>query len=199
VQGSVDPSTCGFDCGQDVSLTAYSEQELSAVVATSVQILTDHGFDRARSFRAGGWMANRAVLRALAENDITFDGSATDGHYLDAAWAGANLPSFVRQLWPRTTRTSQPQRLDLGDGLSILEMPNNGCLADYATGASIFQTFVANAAKLRTAPSADVYVSIGFHQETAATYLTHVREGLAKIASYASDNGIAYDFIVGPF
>jgi hypothetical protein len=179
-----------------VALTAYTLNELRSVIHYSVNTLTQHGFHHATSFRAGGWQANRTVLTALADEGFTLDASATDSRYLDDAWRGYNLPSFVHRLWPSISPSSQPYTVALNGSEHLVEPPNNGCLADYVTGDDMLQAFITNAGRLRTSPAQDVYLSIGFHQETAAEYLPHVRDAIEQIADYASRNDIPYEFIL---
>ena len=199
VDRDVDLRTCGFDCGQDVALTGYSLRQLRQILSFSVDTLTTHGFAKASSFRAGGWMANSTVLHALALEGFTVDCSATDGRYLQQAWDGLRLPGMVSDLWPTTTTLSQPERVSFADGTSIIELPNNGNLSDYVDAESILHTFILNATQMQHSGSDDVVVSIGFHEETAANYLPHLRGGLDRIADWARAHDVAYDFIVGPF
>lgn len=198
VEGTVDLNQCNPDCGNDVALVAYTEAELKKIFNFSVQTLVNQGFDRARSFRAGGWMANNRVLSALADSGFTLDSSATYAPYLEEAWSDYNLYSFVSQLWPDSMPTSQPYVYQAKSGATITELPNNGSLADYVTGADILKAFRSNAALLQTNPANDVYLSIGFHQETAADYLPALRSGIDQIVTYAKAQGIAYEFVVAP-
>jgi hypothetical protein len=190
---------CGVDCGNDVALTSYTVDELRRVLRFSVDTLVGQGFGRARSFRAGGWMADRNVLTALALEGFTLDSSATDSRYLEPAWGDRNLPAMVEALWPTTTPVSSPYRVALGDDLGIIELPNNGCLSDYVTGADMLHAFVRNAAPLVDDPARSTVVSIGFHQETAAVYLPHLRDGIDRITAWALQNGVEIEFLVGPF
>ena len=200
VQGTVDLNDCVVDCGHDVVLNAYTNSELRRIIKFSVSTLQNNGFDRAKSFRAGGWQADANVLRALAAEGFTLDSSATYAPYLFESWSEPyQLYGNVAALWPTTVPTSQPYSTDLGAGLSIIELPNNGCLADYMTGSAILKAFVTNAKLQKTNPQSDVYLSIGFHQETASTYLPALRSGIDKIIAYAKAQNIAVEFVVSPF
>jgi hypothetical protein len=198
VDQDVDESQCGEDCGADVPLTTYTESELRKVIHKSVDILIAQGFDRPVSFRAGGWQANNTVLSALAAEGFTLDSSATYAEFLKEAWGEYNLYNFVGQLWPQTVPTSQPYVFTNRDGLKITELPNNGCLSDYMTGSAMLKVFTANAKNLAKNPQQDVYMSIGFHQETAAEYLPRLRSALKKFRTYAEANRVPYEFVVAP-
>jgi hypothetical protein len=184
--GPIDLTKCEPDCGHDVNITAYSEAELRKVIAFSKATLEKNGFDRPKSFRAGAWQADKKVFRALAKEGFTLDSSATDAEYLKERWGHSLLYPVTAKIWPGITATSQPYTVDLGEGLSIFELPNNGCLADYVSAETL----------LTAQPGSDIYVSIGFHQETAAKYLPTFRAGLDAIRAAIKQENLPVDFIV---
>lgn len=194
----VDEANCGLDCGMDVALTAYTKDELRKVLQFSVKLLQKQGFQRAQSFRAGGWQADAKVLDALTEEGFTLDSSATYAPYLKKAWGDYQLYPLVGKLWPQIQPTSQPYRFEGSSGKSLTEVPNNGCLADYMTGTQMLAAFRSNAQLLNQTQETPVYLSIGFHQETAADWLPRLRSGLKLIKDYAAKHKIAYEFVVGP-
>lgn len=197
-KGPIDLEKCTPDCGHDVNITAYSEAELRKVIRYSIKTLSAHGFDRAKSFRAGAWQADKKVLRALAAEGITLDSSATDAEYLKERWGRTLLYPVTKKIWPDTLPTSQPYWIDLGEGKKILELPNNGSLADYVTGEVIFASFQKNVELWQTDRSKDIYFSIGFHQETAFKYLPNLRKGIDLIQAYANAERIPIEFVVPP-
>ncbi len=197
-KGAIDLTTCSPDCGHDVNITAYSEAELRKVIRFSIKTLTENGFDRPKSFRAGAWQADKKVLRALASEGITLDSSATDAEYLKERWGKTLLYPVTKKIWPEVTATSQPHWMPVGEGLKILEIPNNGCLADYVTGETILATFIKNVELLTSDPRRDVYLSIGFHQETAVKFLPNLRKGIELIQAHAAAQNIPLEFVVAP-
>lgn len=199
VAGEVDERKCGIDCGNDVALTAYSVGELRKIIQKSVTILSAQGFNRPFSFRAGGWQADAQVLTALLEEGFTMDGSATDGDYLEESWGDYNLYPFVKELWPSISPSSQPYTFTTVDQKSILELPNNGSLSDYVSASDMLNTFKVQARLLQLNPEKDVYLSIGFHQETAASYLPRLTGALTAIRAYAESQRIPFAYVVGPF
>jgi hypothetical protein len=198
-RGPMDLSQCDPDCGHDVNMAAYNEKELQKIIRFSIKKLVQHGFDRPRSFRAGAWQADNHVFRALAREGITLDSSATSAEYLKERWGKSLLYPVVGKLWPDTTATSQPYRIDLGSGLSLLELPNNGCLADYVKGEVIAATFQKNVELWKRDKSRDIYISIGFHQETAQKFLPHLRQGIDAIQAMAEREKLPVAFVVPPF
>lgn len=189
---------CKIDCGQEIALTGYTNAELRKIIAHSIEILQKEGFNRPKSFRAGGWQADDNVLDALAAEGFTLDSSATVADFLLPEWGKYNLYGFVKKLWSNTTPTSQPYVYKTSTGLKILELPNNACLSDYMTGDEMLKVFQSNAGILKKSPKKDVYLSIGFHQETAAEYLPHLREAIKLIRGYAKRNKIRIEFLVAP-
>jgi hypothetical protein len=198
-RGPLDLKQCDPDCGHDVNMAAYNEKELQQLIRFSIKKLVLHGFDRPRSFRAGAWQADKHVFRALAREGITLDSSATSAEYLKERWGKSLLYPVVGKLWPDTTATSQPYRIDLGSGLSLLELPNNGCLADYVSGDVIAATFQKNLELWKKDKSRDIYISIGFHQETAQKFLPHLRQGIDAIQAMAERDKLPVEFVVPPF
>lgn len=189
---------CRIDCGQEIALTGYANDELRKIIAYSVGILQREGFNRPKSFRAGGWQADDNVLDALAAEGFTLDSSATIADLLLPEWGKYKLHKMVKDLWLDTKPTSQPYIHKTSSGLQILELPNNSCLADYMTGNDMLKVYQSNAQILKKNRKKDVYLSIGFHQETAAEYLPNLREAIKLIRSYAKRNKIPIEFVVAP-
>lgn len=189
---------CAIDCGQEIVLTGYTNAELRKIIARSVEILKREGFNHPKSFRAGGWQADDNVLEALAAEGFTLDSSATYAEFLKPSWEKYNLYGFVGKLWSETKPTSQPYIYKTSSGLKILELPNNSCLSDYMTGAAMLKVFQSNALLLKNDPKKDVYLSIGFHQETATEYLPRLREAINLIRSDSKQNKIPIEFVVAP-
>ncbi|MES2745146.1 MAG: hypothetical protein V4655_06955 [Bdellovibrionota bacterium] len=197
-KGPMDLNACTPDCGHDVNISAYSEKELRKVIRRSIATLTKNGFDHPKSFRAGAWQSDKKVMNALAAEGFTLDSSATDAEYLKERWGKTLLYPVVKKNWPETTSSSQPYRVQLSNDKSIVQLPNNGCLADYVTGEQILTAFQANVEKLKENPNVDRYLSIGFHQETAAKYLDKLRSGIDLIRAEAKKQNVTIEFVVPP-
>lgn len=188
---------CDRDCGSDVALSSYDEASIRKLIALSVDVLTDHGFKRPVSFRAGGWLADHKVLRALAQEGFSLDSSATYSGYSGSIRALA-LEALVGTHWPNITPLSQPYEMKFSTGESLIELPNNGSLADYVYPADMLANFKRIAALRDKNPDRHVYLSIGFHQESATYYLQRFRTGLDQIRAYAAENKIPIEFVVPP-
>jgi hypothetical protein len=185
---------CAFDCGHEVPISAYSHEELERVIAFSLAKLDEHGLGRAVSFRAGGWMAEDNVRRALVAQGIETDSSAVPTQFLQSELGTLPLYGWLDALWAGTTSRSQPHEIETESGL-LFEIPDNGALADYVLGDEMVAVFDAARSTLEASPSADVVVSIGFHQETAAKYLPRLEQALDTIVRRARDEALPIRFV----
>ena len=196
---SWDPSGLPDVTGYSVPLSAFSEEEVRQVVAFSCRTLVQQGFERPRAFRAGGWHAGSGVLSALAAEGFATDSSEVPQDHLPGNFGE------VQDLWPDATRVSQPYRLAQG----LVEVPNNGCLADYVTAGQMVDTFreVVRSASplleegeggtcwyLPRAEGTPAVLSLGFHQETAAKFLPRLRAALREIERSADQQRIPLSY-----
>lgn len=160
--------------GHSVPLSTFAKDEVQSIVAFSCRTLMQQGFARPKAFRAGGWHAGDSVLDALAAEGFVVDSSEVPHERLPSNFGD------VEDLWPHATRVSQPYRM--GNGL--VEVPDNGVLADYVTADQMvanFQDVIRAAAMGKPA-----VLSLGFHQETAAQFLPRLRSALFEIELLAA-------------
>lgn len=175
----------GLDCerGHDVPLSIYSKDELNKIIQTSLTVLAQNGYTNIRSFRAGGWVANQAVLDALAENNISNDSSSVSRDLLlNKIDEGSPLARILGNLWPdQNILKVTPYSLQTNSGKNIIEFPDNAALADYVDGdyaLTIFDRTIADQLRKKE----DVtYFHYGFHQETADFYLPNIRTFLENL------------------
>jgi hypothetical protein len=180
---------CTSDCGHEVPISLYSADELRKVVKFSIAKLEENGLGHAKSFRCGGWIAKDNVREAIAAEGIRFDHSAVPTPFLAGKLSGTPLLEWLGDLWD-TNELSQPHRL--GD---LVEVPDNGALADYVTTEQMTSTFEANKAEYLRDRKKNVVVSIGFHQETAERYLPQVEAALERIYDTAEREHIPLESV----
>jgi predicted deacetylase len=166
------------DVGFDLDLDAYSVTELRALLRTSRRLLEQAHLPVSKTFRAGGYLATPKVLQALSEEGFTVDSSATDYRQLHERKDEA-LPRRIHAIWPGVETTSQPWRFDPPNG-ALLELPI-AAIADYAPTEEITGVLEAAHARLQREPTRDVFVVLGFHQETAQDFGRRVGDALAKL------------------
>lgn len=112
------PNWGGRSDGYDVPLTAFDESETRRLIDHAVDLMTQHGFTKPTSFRAGGLFANAANLRAIAAAGFTADSSAAPA----GGFGRLPLPWTL----PKDAQPYRPSRDDAnvpGD-LPLVEVPN---------------------------------------------------------------------------
>src|SRR4051812_46735008 len=170
------------DLGFDTDLDAYSVTDLRVLVRTSRRLLEQTHLPVSTTFRAGGYLGTPKVLQAIQAEGFAVDCSATDHRQLDDHKDGA-LPRRLQAIWPGVEATSQPWLIvapDEAPGGPLLEMPI-AAFADYATPAEIVAVFEAAHARLHGDPRRDVFVVVGFHQETAQDFAGRLRDALDQV------------------
>lgn len=174
------------ECGYTVSLEyAYSQEDLTKLVGCSADILVRQGFDRPRSFRAGAWQFGPKLAAALKANGFKLDSSRTDPKFLAERWGGSSpLVLLLNQLHPDGSALDQPFELLPG----LMELPNNGSLADYTSTAQILETFRILLANRKTV------MVLGFHQETAFNFLSHLEDAIPLMEKEAQAAGVALEW-----
>ncbi len=176
-------------------------------------------------FRCGGWVAANVVLQGLAgvtPDPFKYDASGASGDYcaflyengiypiplfswLGQMWDGslvtapvflansqthAVYPGGVQGLFPPDPSISSPAMVG-----SLEEVPNTGMMADYVD-IKIWKKYIDKAFELD--PQTDVYLNIGFHQETATvgsifeSDLTNIQTVKAAIKYYLSKGGDSF-------
>lgn len=176
--------TCrGKECGYTVSLElAYSEKELTQLVACGSQILLDQGYPQPRHFRAGGWQQGPKLAAALAHNGFVYDSSRIAAAILAPRWgADSAMVRLVQSLHPDAGPLDQPYPLAPG----LTEYPNNGGLADYTSTEDIMTIF-----RQLLAARKSVMV-LGFHQETAFDFLDRLSAAIPLMEQEARTAGVS--------
>lgn len=176
----------GGECGYTVSLEfAYTQEELTRLVACSTELLVRQGFDRPTHFRAGAWQLGPGLAAALQANGFVWDSSRTDAGFLAEKWGATSpLVRMVRQLHPDASPLDQPYELQPG----LMEYPNNGSLADYTSAQQIVTTL-----RALIASGGNVLV-LGFHQETAFNFLDNLEAAIPLMEKEAAAAGVRLEW-----
>lgn len=185
----------GDSTGYTVNTSAYTEDEYSVLLQKALSLFAKHGLGRPVTFRAGGWTSEIHTLRALEANGFFADASGANWRWL-TDWTDAPLYPWCTNHWSTINNTSQPyfpsttDILQTGDpALSILEVPDNGILADYITGNQMFSVFKENwpGGKALTRPTV---LSIGYHPASYESYHTRMERALTYIDRYLADRDL---------
>jgi len=136
--------------GYTVDLSSYDEDELRAMLEWTSALFVERGLGRPTSFRAGAWHADLETMRALVSAGFLVDTSALNVALLEE-WRGAPLHAWVSEHWSTIDARSQPYYPNVDDILSsaaprlaLLELPDNGALVDYVSGAEMIEVLRAN-------------------------------------------------------
>ncbi len=139
--------------GYTIKLGAYNRQDMGTLLQHASDLFEQHGLNRPKTFRAGGWTATIDTLNALADKGFTADTSALNWARIEE-WEGRNngeLYRWNKENWGPIGDTSQPYfpsstnvlTSDLPT-LSLLEVPDNGVMIDYVTLPEMTGLFDAN-------------------------------------------------------
>lgn len=188
------PQQCLYDCGHEVPISLYSSDELRKVVKFSLDKLETNGFGRAKSFRCGGWMAKQSVRDAVAAEGLTQEHSAVPTQFLQPKLGNYPVYDWLSELWAGTTPTSQPYSIPAQDH-ALLEVPDNGALADYMSPDQMIGVFDQNVTAWKANKSKNVVISVGFHEETAATYLPQLETALEKFYARAQAENLPLESV----
>jgi hypothetical protein len=216
---------CTVDCGQEVMLNSYSTEEIQRVIKFSNDTLVSHGFTRPVSFRAGGFIADRAVLEA-----VTAEGFVRDSSPIQAAIFEADAKGYLeildpngsddmlhwaaneRMLWPFKDSQSQPRRASFSHG-SLLEIPFNGTMVDYhaiTNPATFFgwagappddlptmesMLAVYHACRALVSADSETVMTFGFHQESAPDYLAALGHFLQLLDKEAKGDKVTIKYV----
>ena len=187
----------GDTTGYTVRLDSYTQPELEKMFAKASELFVANGLPRPTSFRAGGWTAEAHVLAALANSGHVADSSGCNWSRLEE-WKdhpGASLYAWNQEHWAPIDETSQPyypaeddMLADRPPHLSILEVPDNGLLVDYVSGAEMIEMFRANWDG-RALAGPTVY-SIGYHPPNfSETYFQRMDIALTEIDKHLAADG----------
>ena len=184
------PDTTGYA----ISCLRYSEAEFTTLLRTTDSIFLHYELDKPTSFRAGAWMCGPPMLGALAATGFTVDASGCNIGRLDEL-AGSMMVDLLTPLWPNSSDTSQPYYPSVNSGaaftpsaLPILEVPDNGTLADYVTGAEMIDIFNRN--RSRSALSKPRMCSIGYHVDNLNAFSDRIERALAHIDYYLASSDL---------
>ncbi len=189
---------CLADCGHEVPISLYPTDQLRKVVRFSLDTLEQNGFGRAKSFRCGGWMAKQSVRDAIAAEGITYEHSAVPTVFLQQKLASYPVYSWLGEIWQGTNQLSQPYKMPAtvdGATKQLVEVPDNGALADYVSTQQMLDVFHANKAEFLKDKRKNVVVSVGFHEETAASYVPQLEAALAKFYEEARAEGLPLESV----
>jgi hypothetical protein len=183
----------GTDIGYQVPFGAYSESEITRVLDTTQALLVKYlGLKSPPvSFRCGCWVTCDVLFRALVTAGLRNDASAVPFNYINNVIiptdGGSNLTDWLTQIWGNTKQTGPDpwvsNQLSYGQypngilGMTdaqiseprmvngIVEVPDSAMLLPWANQ-RLMEAHIDTAFDIAEKQGKDVYISLGFHQET---------------------------------
>ena len=153
--------------GYTIKLGAYDRTNMGTLLKHASDLFAQHGLNRPRTFRAGGWTATLDTLGALADNGFVADTSALNWARIEE-WRGKELYRWTMEQWNPINDTSQPYWpgqdnivAHSSPGFGLLEVPDNGVMIDYVSLAEMTGIFDANWEGRPIA--APITLMMGFH------------------------------------
>jgi hypothetical protein len=136
--------------GYTIKLGAYDRPTMGILLQHASDLFEQHGLNRPKTFRAGGWTATLDTLGALVDKGFTADASALNWARIEE-WMGKELYTWTMAHWAPIGDTSQPWWPSQTDILSsadpamgLLEVPDNGVMIDYVSLAEMTGIFDSN-------------------------------------------------------
>jgi hypothetical protein len=168
--------------GYTIKLGAYSRTQTATLLQHAGDLFEQHGLNRPKTFRAGGWTATIDTLGALADTGFTADTSALNWARIEE-WKDRENGELYRwnmANWTPIDDTSQPYWPNQTNALSadapalpLLEVPDNGVMIDYVSLDEMTGLFDANwdGQPLATPQT----LMMGFHPAPGFSYAEYQR------------------------
>jgi hypothetical protein len=183
------------DRGYEVALSAYTGQEIEAIVTSGKKLLEDAGMGPVSSFRAGGYAGSPTMMAALQRAGLGIDSSASFYGWLNGS--RGSFQNLVHAAWPNVSELTQPYEISTSAG-PVLEVPNGGGFVEYVSSEQIEDHMARAMERSRELGGEPVYVNFGFHQETADEFTDTLADALSvfraenpKVLEFATVANIA--------
>lgn len=189
---------CAQDCGHEIPLTVYDQNELERVISRSFELLKGMGLPKPLVFWAGGWLSTPALWSSLSKFNIYFDFSAVPTRLLEDKLSRYPLYTWLQNRWSYVHPFSQPQGHSVGDSqdsLKIVSVPNNLGTIDYMDNKKLLQLVKAQIHLSAATPDKPIYLSLGMYQDTAAMHLKRLGKLLKSITAMAQTHQVRLGFL----
>jgi hypothetical protein len=177
-----------MDCGQDIPVHIYPEDELDKIMQTAVKTLEDHGFGRPKGVAVTGWVASPQVLEAAVRAGIAYDFSSVTTPPLSKSIGQYPLHYWVKGLWSRTGPNFWAYKIPTQSS-SITEIPQSLPALDHVKVADVLKAFADFTEKKDESSDSKPedhrgrIFQIVLHQETAAMTAPRTLKLLGAILS----------------
>jgi hypothetical protein len=189
---------CKADCGEEIPLYAYSDEEIDKIVVHSVNTLQHQGFGNPGGILASGWLASPAVLSAASRSGIRYDFSVVPPQLLAPTLSPYPLFGWIKNLWSTVTPLSQAFETKTASG-TMIQIPQNFAAMDYLVAGQALQIFKDMNQEMTSHPDNSFTVHLMIYQETAAQTIPLLTRSLQEIFAFASEHGISVQSLDLPF
>lgn len=175
---------CEVDCGQDVPVNVYPQEDLQKLIATGIETLDQQGFGRVKGLATAGWVASAEVLEAASKAGIRYDFSAVASEMLAKRAFHYPLYGWAKGLWPEVTPHTQPHVLTTASS-GLTEVPQSLAAVDYVATQDIETLFKEYADVAKRDASRELTFPLTMFQESASLSLPVMRRALTGIRAHA--------------
>lgn len=191
---------CRVDCGRDIPLGTYTDEEVAELVAFSLQTLQNAGFHRTQAALVAGWNPPLHVLAALQRNGIKTDYSGlapAAGQPTLRKWP---LGQWLNDHWQLRTRTAFASSMHTTATGSINLWSSVIGPVDWGAPREFSNQLEKAAANCRSQSSScgdEINAIVAIHQETASAYAHRLVDTLQSITTFAAGAKLKMQFSTG--
>jgi hypothetical protein len=186
---SLDSSDCRVDCGREVPLYVYSDEEVRAIIHQSRKIFAEKGFATAPVAHVQGWLAAPSIQNAMRAEGITHSFSAVPVAEVERVLQPWPLLKWIHGLWAGLTPNAQPFDVVTPSGM-LTEMTMSGAVMDYASIDDIKTRFKKLLTKVSESKNREFTFYVGTHSASAPQHIPRLSASLKLIHVLARDAGI---------
>jgi len=180
---------CLDDCGREVALTAYPQDELRKIIKKSRTLFAKNGFGSPTIMQVAGHAAGPEVLAAAVAEGITHDFSAVAPDLLSPRLYRYPLRQQLLALWAGVGPLMPPIELKTASG-PLVQMTANGIHTELMNETEILSRLEAVMGSAENGPpkaGATRHLFIGFPMETLAISLPKLEFALQEIFKRSSE------------
>ncbi len=200
--------------GRGIPLSAYNQEEIIKILNISKKLLTENlDIKDVLSFRAGGWMANDDVYKALQLTGFLYDSTPAppeilsqnyseynEGTFLDQYGENHNeFTDYIIKLWGKDIQTEKFLENSLTKKYcpdnfisrytqpykleNITVMPNNSSMSDYISANTMRDVLEKGIAEIKSGSEKPFFLNTGFHQEGSINYKIPIFDFIKSISN----------------
>jgi hypothetical protein len=180
---------CAVDCGREVPLSAYSQDELRRFLGSAVAVYRSGTGHDPESFLVAGHVATRAVVLPAREMGLEHDFSGVVPAQMAEALSGYPLSHWVKSAWP-SARADRPVFFEMLNGRRLTRYVVNGGQVDWASSETLAEQAWAVVADARARRASECVVIWMLHEATAAKYAPRLLKAMSLFRGRLAAAGV---------